>query len=121
MNEFAKIFKALSDANRLRILKILERKSLCVCEITNILGLSASTVSAHLSVLKEVGFIHDSKDGKWVNYSISKFSNDIIVNQILAMFPLWMNENDQIREDRIKAELANRIELCNININSTGD
>src|SRR3990170_6304756 len=66
-----KFFKALSDSNRLRILKILQTRPLCVCEITNVLELATSTVSQHLKILKEAGFIIEEKEGKWVNYLIN--------------------------------------------------
>ena len=57
LKEKAKIFKALSDPNRLRILKMLQTKDLCVCEITSVLNLATSTVSKHLSILRDSGFI----------------------------------------------------------------
>jgi len=59
MKDRTKIFKALSDLNRLRILKALQTKSLCVCEIKELLNLANSTVSQHLKILKETGFIID--------------------------------------------------------------
>ncbi|MCF8414300.1 MAG: metalloregulator ArsR/SmtB family transcription factor, partial [Melioribacteraceae bacterium] len=65
----AQLFKAISDQNRIRILNMLKERILCVCEIRTILGLANSTVSQHLRILKENGFIEESKDGKWVNYS----------------------------------------------------
>ena len=49
MKQSVTLFKALADKNRIRILKMLEKKSLCVCEITAILGLAVSTTSKHLS------------------------------------------------------------------------
>ena len=70
LDKQAEIFKALSDKSRLRILKMLQKKSLCVCEITEILQLATSTVSNHLSILKETGLIIDEKDKKWINYRI---------------------------------------------------
>jgi ArsR family transcriptional regulator, arsenate/arsenite/antimonite-responsive transcriptional repressor len=63
MIEPVDILKALSDHGRLRILKILEHKSLCVCEITELIGLATSTISAHLNILKNAGLIKDEKDG----------------------------------------------------------
>ena len=69
----ADIFKSLSDPNRIRILKMLQMKSMCVCEITEILGLAASTVSQHLTVLKNAGFIVDSKNGKWIDENLNNF------------------------------------------------
>jgi DNA-binding transcriptional ArsR family regulator len=51
------IFKALSDKNRIRIIKMLQKKPLCVCEIRAVLKLAVSTVSQHLSILREAGLI----------------------------------------------------------------
>ena len=64
MRDVVKVFKALSDSNRVRILKMLEVRPLCVCEITRILNLATSTVSKHLSILRDVDFILDHKEGK---------------------------------------------------------
>lgn len=77
MEDKVKFFKALSDTNRLRILKMLQTNPLCVCEITNVLELATSTVSQHLKILKEAGFIIEEKDGKWVNYLINPRPNDL--------------------------------------------
>ena len=64
MNPLIKIFKALSDTNRVRILKMLEIRPLCVCEITAVLGLAMSTVSKHLSIMREADLIFDKKENK---------------------------------------------------------
>lgn len=53
----SRIFKALADINRLKIVKLLKEGELCACEITVALSNSQSTVSHHLSVLKNVGLI----------------------------------------------------------------
>ena len=62
MRTLVKIFKALADSNRIRILKMLEVRPLCVCEITEVLNLAASTVSKHLSILRDADFIIDSNE-----------------------------------------------------------
>ena len=65
--------KALANPARLRILAALERGECCVCQLTAILGLAPSTVSAHLSELRRAGFLLDRKDGKivfWRDYNI---------------------------------------------------
>ena len=61
MRELVKIFKALSDSNRIRIIKMLQIRPLCVCEITAVLNLATSTVSKHLSILREADLIYDIK------------------------------------------------------------
>lgn len=67
----AKIFKALSDVNRLKIIQLLKEGELCACELTFALSNSQSTVSHHLSVLKNAGLIKERKEGKWSYFRIS--------------------------------------------------
>ncbi len=67
----SKFFKALADETRLRILKLLEVREMCVCEIMVSLGLTQPTASHHLGILENVGLVKDRKEGKWVFYRIS--------------------------------------------------
>ncbi|RMH69464.1 MAG: ArsR family transcriptional regulator [Gemmatimonadetes bacterium] len=112
MRHITKLFKALSDPNRLRILKMLETKPLCVCEITTVLNLAPSTVSKHLSILRDTGLITDEKDGKWVNYSLTTNPTDAYVAEILPLIRHWLNEDDTIRQDRSHAAGADRMMIC---------
>lgn len=64
LNSEAKIFKALSDVNRLKIVQLLKERELCACELTLALSNSQSTVSHRLSVLKNAGLIKEKKEGK---------------------------------------------------------
>ncbi len=66
-----KVFKALADENRLRILKLLREGELCACELTVALSTCQSTVSHHLSVLKNAGLIKERKEGKWSYFRLS--------------------------------------------------
>lgn len=63
--------KALADESRMRILWMLEDRYLCVCEIQAALSLAQSTVSRHLMVLEEAGFVVSEKDGPWKNYMLN--------------------------------------------------
>ncbi len=72
MNDLVTIFKALSDETRLRIIKLLEKGELCVCDITAALDMVQPKVSFHLSALKEAGLIKDRKQGKWIHYSLNE-------------------------------------------------
>lgn len=112
MDELLKILKALSDKNRLRILKMLQMKTLCVCEITDILGLATSTVSNHLSILKEADIIHDVKDGKWVNYTLNIRTTNVFLNGLLPLLTFWLNNDTQIQADLEKLRTINRLEIC---------
>ncbi len=64
--------KALAHPGRLRILAMLRSGDLCVCQLTAVLGLAASTVSAHLSELKHAGLVTERKQAKWVFYALSR-------------------------------------------------
>ncbi|MCC7431081.1 winged helix-turn-helix transcriptional regulator [bacterium] len=112
MDELTKIFKALSDKNRLRILKMLQEKSLCVCEITEILGLSTATVSVHLSLLKNAGLVTDSKDGRWVNYFLVKNPKTNEVASLLPLLNYWLNDDEAVKEDKKLLATVCRDVIC---------
>lgn len=112
MEDKTRIFKALSDPNRLRVLKALQAKTLCVCEIKELLGLANSTVSQHLKILKEAGFILEEKDGKWVNYLINPRPNDTRISSILSSLDFWINDDKIIIEDKKKIAGLDRKIIC---------
>jgi ArsR family transcriptional regulator len=73
VKELSKVFKAMSDETRLKILACLtEREELCVCEFQELLGLSQPTVSRHLKILEEAGFLKNRREGQWVIYRLKK-------------------------------------------------
>jgi len=67
----SRVFKALADETRLRILKILEVREMCVCEVMVALDLTQPTASHHLGLLENAGLVKARKEGKWVFYSIA--------------------------------------------------
>ena len=72
MNESAVRLKALAEPSRLRILGFLEAEELAVGELTSLLGMAQSRVSAHLGVLRETGFVHDRRQGTSVFYTLAQ-------------------------------------------------
>jgi ArsR family transcriptional regulator len=70
MTQPAKVFRALSDPNRLRIVNILSQGSICVCDLQEVLGLSQPFISRHLAYLRKVGLVRDRRDGPRVCYSL---------------------------------------------------
>lgn len=73
MKQTARIFKALADETRLRILALLLAEGeLCVCDIMAALQLPQSTASRHLAYLKNAGWVDDRREGVWMFYSIDK-------------------------------------------------
>ena len=72
MEKQSRFFKALGSETRLKILKILSVREMCVCEVMIALNLTQSTASHHLNLLENADIVEDRKEGQWVFYSIAK-------------------------------------------------
>jgi ArsR family transcriptional regulator, arsenate/arsenite/antimonite-responsive transcriptional repressor len=83
MRYYLQITKALSDETRVRALMSLAQGELCVCQIIEVLGLSPSTVSKHMSVLQQAGLVERRKDGRWHYYRLAGRGAAPIVRQAL--------------------------------------
>ena len=113
MKQLTKTFKALADPNRIRILKMLEKRPLCVCEITAVLGLAASTTSKHLSILKAANLIFEKKENKWVNYYLNSVTQSPYVKDLLPLINSWLKQDSQVNADSEKVTTVDRLILCN--------
>ena len=71
MTDAVQLFKALADETRLRILNLIGRRELCVCQIVEALGLGQSKVSRHLATLRNAGLVSDRREGLWMYYSLA--------------------------------------------------
>lgn len=106
------IHKALGHPVRLRLLAALRPGPLCVCQMTVIVKLAASTVSEHLSELRRAGLIADRKDGRWVEYRLAESAlRDGVLD------PIWRAlENDvDVKADAVLVREVRRVpldELC---------
>jgi ArsR family transcriptional regulator len=98
MKEFIKIMKALSDPNRVKIVKMLQRRTLCVCEIQNALGISQPNASNHLKILEEAGLVESRKDGLWVNYSPADGKASPYAASLLGNLRHWLDDDPRIAE-----------------------
>jgi ArsR family transcriptional regulator, arsenate/arsenite/antimonite-responsive transcriptional repressor len=71
MRELMAVTKALADESRVRALLALERGELCVCQIVELLDLAPSTVSKHMSILKQARLVDSRKEGRWIFYRLA--------------------------------------------------
>lgn len=71
MRKLSEIFKALGDDTRLKIVEMLLGKELCVCDILGAFDKTQPVISHHLKTLKHAGIVTDTRDGKWIYYSLS--------------------------------------------------
>lgn len=109
LRQLEKMFKALADRNRIRIINMLGQKPMCVCEITSVLKLSQSTVSGHLRVLKEAGLVLDRKEGLWVEYHLN--TQDTLPTRILELVEKNLLEDIPADQERKAAMKTNRNEI----------
>ncbi len=72
MYDFMCVTKALADENRVRILLALQGRELCVCQLIDLLQLAPSTVSKHLSILRQARFVTCRKEGRWMYYRLDE-------------------------------------------------
>lgn len=98
MKDFIKVMKALSDPNRVKVLKMLQHKPMCVCEIQAALGIAQPTVSKHLKGLEEAGLVRCEKDGLWANYNLTDGAFSPYVASLLGNLRHWLDQDPEIAE-----------------------
>jgi len=103
MTVFMEITKALADANRIRALIALRNRELCVCRIIELLQLAPSTVSKHLTILKQAGLIEGRKEGRWMHYRLPSDPNSMVRETLEWVFQSLENSPD-IEVDKRRLE-----------------
>jgi len=98
MKQFVKVMKALSDPNRVKMVKILQSRPLCVCEIKEALGIAQSTASKHLKLLEDAGLVKSFKDGLWVNYSLADGRESPYSASMIGNLKHWLEDEKEIRD-----------------------
>jgi DNA-binding transcriptional ArsR family regulator len=116
VRELLAIAGALSDENRVRALLALSASGeLCVCQITELLGLAPSTVSKHISILHQAGLVETRKEGRWAFYRLAGDDAPPAVSDAIAWLARAARDEPRAKEDsrRVKEILKeNPEELC---------
>ncbi|SMC24092.1 transcriptional regulator, ArsR family [Desulfacinum hydrothermale DSM 13146] len=112
MKEFIRVMKALSDPNRVKILKMLSQRQLCVCEVQAGLGLAQPTVSKHLKILEDAGLVQKTKEGLWVNYRLSDGEASPYAATLLGNLKHWLNDDPEIRALLKQVPQLDRDTIC---------
>jgi len=86
LEELQKVFKAMGQSTRLKILMLVANRTLCVCELEYILGITQSAVSQHLRILKEANLVIETREGQWAFYSLNKEYLEKIAGNIKTIF-----------------------------------
>jgi ArsR family transcriptional regulator len=112
MKRFIRVMKAFADPGRVKILKMLGAKELCVCELRQLLGLAQPTVSKHLKILEEAGLVDYRKEGSWIIYRLSGGEDSEYARVMLANLRGWLDDEPQIRELVARLPQINRERSC---------
>lgn len=111
MRDFVKVMKALSDPNRVKIIKMLQLQALCVCEMQAALQISQPSVSKHLKLLEEAGLVTFHKDGQWVNYELADGSSPYAAS-ILGNLRHWLDDDPDLAHITEQLPHIRREDIC---------
>lgn len=100
MRDLELALKAAADPTRTRILKLLQRGGLCVCQVQAVLGLAPSTVSKHLAILKLAGLVEDRRDGKWIHYALADGARNPHATALLTLLRGRLDRDPRVLADR---------------------
>jgi ArsR family transcriptional regulator len=103
MKEVAHLFKAFSDETRLRILHLLLKGELCICELMEVLQLPQSNVSRHMAYLKNAGLVDDRREAVWVYYSLIEPRNKVHACQLKCLAECF-DDYEILRGDKARLE-----------------
>jgi len=118
MEQTIRTFKSLSDPTRLRILVLLLRRELCVCELTAALEMEQSRISHQLRVLRNAELVEDRREGKWIIYRISKDKEKDLKFIFKHLFDDEILDSEEFATDYKKLEASQKLNLrdCPVSI-----
>ena len=99
--EMEKLFLALSDRTRLRLLNLMGEDEVCVCFFVEILGESQPKISRHLAYLRRAGVVAARREGKWIHYRVVDPPNSRAV-RIFREILGWLREEPEMQNDRAR-------------------
>ena len=104
MRELVRVSKALADENRIRMLKLLLEKDICVCEMHEIISISHSQVSRNLKMLFDAGFLKRWHEGKCVVYEADRTNSNKYCKALIDVLADFFNDNEVLLRDREKLQ-----------------
>jgi ArsR family transcriptional regulator, arsenate/arsenite/antimonite-responsive transcriptional repressor len=112
MKDFLRVIKALSEPSRVKIVKMLQRRTMCVCELQEALGIAQSSVSKHLKILEDAGIVDHRRDGLWVNYSLTDGGRSPYVSTLVGSLRHWLEDDPEVRALAERLPHIRREEIC---------
>jgi DNA-binding transcriptional ArsR family regulator len=115
LRDFMAISKALADENRVRILLSLRRGELCLCQLVELAGLAPSTVSKHMSILRQARLVESRKEGRWQYYRLAGSDASPAVREAIGWVRKSLADDVQVIADAKRLEQILKIDpqqLC---------
>jgi ArsR family transcriptional regulator, arsenate/arsenite/antimonite-responsive transcriptional repressor len=112
MTDFIRVMKACADPNRVKMLKMLQHRVMCVCEIQAALGLAQPTVSKHLQILANAGLVASEKEGLWVNYRLADGSSSPYAATLLGNLRHWLEHEAELQKLVRRLPQIAREQIC---------
>jgi DNA-binding transcriptional ArsR family regulator len=115
LRDYERVMKSVADPTRVRILKLLEKGEMCVCQVIAVLEFNQSTISKHLFLLKMAELVKERKEGKWVYYSRNSSTGSTYARKMLQSLRGWLNDDPVISKDRKRETIARKmgpVEIC---------
>jgi ArsR family transcriptional regulator len=109
MRELTKLFKALSDETRIRILKILMERECCVCELMQALGISQTRASRNLSILEDAGLVRSRRDGLWITHYLDESGMKEYAAEVVELVNKALEGNELAVQDRERLRKTGRV------------
>lgn len=115
LRDYELVMKSVADPTRVRILKLLEKGEMCVCQVIAVLTFNQSTISKHLFLLKMAELVKERKEGKWVYYSLNSSTGSTFARKMLQSLRGWLNDDPVVSKDRKRETIARKlgpVEIC---------
>jgi ArsR family transcriptional regulator, arsenate/arsenite/antimonite-responsive transcriptional repressor len=97
----SRVFRALGDETRLRIVALLAHGELCVCHVEQALGLSQPNASRQLGILRSAGLVDSRRDGTWVSYRLVEQHHDAVA-RLLALLTDSLTTRRALQTDLVR-------------------
>ncbi len=120
MNALIKVLKALSDPNRMRIMKMLQLREMCVCELAEALGITQPSVSRHMRILTEAELVSSRREGPWIHYLWNPSPSNSYAATLLTQLKGWLEEDPEILSLIRRACALRREEICKVTSKGRG-
>ena len=112
MKQLIRVLKALGDPNRMRIVKMLMHREMCVCELAVAISVTQPSVSRHMKLLEDADLVEHRRDGLWINYRLNEAPQNPYAKALLGHLQNWLEEDPDIQALIRKAFTLDREVVC---------